>query len=91
MMSVNQKSMQEKLNLAYKLACKLAYDPNGKPSNIDDNDVWNYVDGLWAKYHEDRIFGNTSLQKILEYDMEEEEKRLDLHIKKFKNLIIERR
>ena len=85
-------SFQEKLNRAYQLALELAYEDDEciHPTNINNDLVWAYVDGLIKNYHNKILSGRCSLQATIDYDMEKEEKTLNDHISMFKKMIKER-
>ncbi len=89
-----EKSFQEKLCYAEKLADKICFN-GSSPKDTDmygkeiSDLLWAYVDGLMAKFLMNRINGQCSLKAFMEFDMEEEEKKLDKHIEQFEKIIME--
>lgn len=88
-------SFGDKLSLAYYLSLALGYvddcvtvrDTEALFGAETSDDIWAWADGLVAKYHESRQSGRCSLQATIDYDIAEEEKRLDATIAKFQELI----
>lgn len=82
-------SFSDKLWRAYDLAVDLAYaddlcrcvrDTAAIYGDVASLLIWQYVDGLWHKYHEDHATGRCSLADVLGYDHEAAERGVDAHI-----------
>lgn len=75
-------SINDKLNKAYDLACKVADSDEAIKNRLELDEIYVYVDGLKHKYFEERINGRCSIQASLNFDLEKEEKELDAFIVK---------
>lgn len=99
MENTEEKSFQELLNEAYRLACSLAYETiledqtyfdvrEDFPLGGDSDKIFSYVDGLEHKFLENRMSGHCSLQATIDFDIAEHEKRIDADIEEFRKLIL---
>jgi len=68
--------MEEKLNLAGLLAFRLT---EAAPE-IDDDIAWGYADGIFQKRICNILNGRCSLKSSLEFDLKQEDRRLDDNI-----------
>jgi hypothetical protein len=83
-------SVEEKLTLAYELACHVGY-VDGHMTVRDGeydykDDVWMFVDGLYHKWFYKHLNGECSLQASLDCDMEKVENELDGYISNFEKV-----
>ena len=91
-MVIMEASFEEKLNRAYDLSCSLVFNEDNSLKNIEhiptdiQDLIWGYIDSLIQQYHLNRINGRCSLKAMLDYDMENEEKKLDEQILLLKSL-----
>lgn len=94
-------SLQDKMNLATDLAFEVTYSElsptGGLFTTRDDLDeilgeetaelAWSWADGLYQKWFHDHMNGRCSLQAMIDFDMEREEKRIDEIIEKFRDAV----
>ncbi len=80
-------SVKDKLNKAYSLACQIVDRAELKLEESMRNIVYGYVDGIMHKYFEKMINGQCSLQASIDFNMEDEEQRLDSDITKFEEIL----
>lgn len=99
MENTEEKSFQEKLNEAYRLACSLAYKTILEDGHYFDvredfplggnaDKIFCYVDGLEHKFYENVSNGRCSLQATIDFDVAEHEKRIETDIEEFRRLIL---
>ena len=92
--SIQEISLKEKMSEATHLALQIAYATTTpdrtyletKEVNLPDK-VWAWADGLTYKYYENQTSGKTSLQNIIDFDIEQFEKQVDRDIVEFKQLL----
>jgi hypothetical protein len=88
-------SIEEKLTLAYEIACNIGYSdghmtvrPSEEYEAISD-DVWMFIDGLYQQWFTKHKDGECSLKASLDFDMEKEEHHIDNHINVFYKTLME--
>lgn len=90
--SASQTSIKTTMVIAYQLACQLAYDGSTvldttKRYGKDDSDlIWGFVDGLYQQWFQKRMDGQCSPQASMDFDMEKQEKQLNIYVQKFLDL-----
>ena len=88
-----EKSINEKLQILYKLSVNLAYvkgtckvvDTDKKYDSEVSNIVWEMVDGIYSNWIMKHIEGRCSIQATLNFNMTDVEREIDRRIKLLKN------
>jgi len=86
-------SIDELLEKVYNRAVQLAYMPDlmtirEQPIGMSDqlwDDVWAYADGLIQQRIFNVLGGSCSVNQLLSFDLEDEEKQLKEHLETFNN------
>jgi hypothetical protein len=89
-----EKSLKDKMSEAAYLSLQIVYatvTPDGTYLETKDiplpDKVWAWADGLTYKYYETQTSGKTSLNNIINFDIEKFEKEIDGDIAEFKQLL----
>ena len=89
-----EKSIDSLLWDVYEIAAEMAFTgikPNKQPKHISDDDwdlIWSFVDGLYQKRILNILERKCSDKEFREFSLENEEKRLEEILEKFKRLNI---